>query len=66
MRTFQATNINCESCANTIKVSFEDEFSDISVNVEKKQVSLSIEESEVAGFKEEMRELGFKITEEIK
>lgn len=66
MRTFQARNINCENCANTIKVSLEDEFDDICVDVAKKQVSLSIDDGEVEGFKEQMLELGFEVVDEIK
>lgn len=66
MRTFQASNINCENCANTIKVSLEDEFGDILVDVAKKQVSLNVDDEEVQNFKEEMSELGFDIISEVK
>ncbi len=65
MKTYEVKNVNCENCANTIKVSLEDDFGDIKVDVEKKQVSLDIDESKVASFKEEMRDLGFEVVKEV-
>lgn len=65
MKTFEAKNINCQSCANAIKVEFEDEFADIEVDVEKKQVSLSIDEKDIANFKQQMSELGFEVVKRI-
>lgn len=61
---FKADNINCQNCANTIKVSLEDDFGpiEIDLSVEPKTVSVSLENDEqVAAFKSEMSELGFDI-----
>lgn len=61
---FKAKNINCQNCANTIKVSLEDDFGSIEVDLSKepKIVSVSLENDEqVEAFKTEMSELGFEI-----
>ncbi len=66
MKTYEVKNINCENCANTIKVSFEDDYEDIHVDVAKKQVSLNIDDKDVEDFKNEMSELGFEVVKEVK
>lgn len=63
-KTFQAHNISCKNCANTIKVSLEDDFGDIEVNLEviPREVTVEIDSTErEAKFKEEMKALGFEI-----
>ena len=64
-KTFQAANISCQNCANLIKASLEDEFGEISVNLEAtpKEVSLDILEGQEASFKAEMADIGFEIIE---
>lgn len=66
MKIFEAKNINCENCANTIKGYFEDDFKDINVDVAKKQVSLEIENDDIDNFKQEMSDLGFEVVKEIR
>lgn len=66
MKTFEAKNIMCENCANTIKVSLEDDFGEVKVDVANKHVSLNIEEKDVVAFKEEMADLGFDVVKEVK
>lgn len=65
-KTYQSINIACGSCANLIKVSLEDTYGAIEVNLESnpKEVTVEInsEEQEVE-FKKEMSELGFDIVE---
>jgi len=66
-KTFKAENISCGNCANLIKVSLEDVFGDIEVNLETnpKEVSLEIKnEEQESEFKKEMSELGFSIIED--
>lgn len=68
-RTFQAKNITCQNCANTIKAALEDEFGEIVVNLDKdpKEVSLFIQtEDQEKTFKEEMADIGFEITAEVR
>jgi copper chaperone CopZ len=66
-KTFKAKNISCNSCANLIKGSLEDDFGTIDVNLETnpKEVSVEIsDEKQELIFKEEMASLGFEIIEE--
>lgn len=66
-KTFKAKNISCKNCANLIKVTLEDDFGAIEVNLETtpKEVTVEIEDDEKeAIFKEEMGTLGFDIIEE--
>lgn len=68
-KTYQAKNIMCQSCSNTIKVSLEDDFKELEIDLSKdpKEVSLIIEnEAQETKFKEEMKELGFEVIQEVK
>ena len=64
-KTFKAQNISCQNCANLIKGSLEDDFGEITVNLESnpKEVSLDIDSSREEEFKSEMADIGFKIIE---
>ncbi|WP_121628504.1 heavy-metal-associated domain-containing protein [Poseidonibacter antarcticus] len=65
-KTFKANNIACSSCANLIKVSLEDIFGEIEVNLETtpKEVTVEIkDDTQETEFKKEMTELGFEIIE---
>ncbi len=65
-KVFKAKNIACVSCANLIKVSLEDIFGEIKVNLETnpKEVTLEIKDDKQESlFKKEMSELGFEIIE---
>lgn len=66
MKTYEAKNIMCENCANTIKVSLEDDFGDVKVDVANKYVSLNVDETNEEAFKAEMAELGFEVVKEVK
>ncbi|NVJ53696.1 MAG: heavy-metal-associated domain-containing protein [Campylobacteraceae bacterium] len=66
-KTFKAQNIACGNCSNLIKGSLEEEFGEITVNLNKdpKEVTVEIaDEANEAKFKEEMKDLGFEIIEE--
>ena len=65
-KTFKAQNISCQNCANLIKGSLEEDFGEISVNLETnpKEVSLDIDASKEEEFKSEMADIGFKIIED--
>jgi copper chaperone CopZ len=66
-KVFKAKNIACSSCANLIKVSLEDIFGEIKVNLETnpKEVTLEIKDDKQESlFKKEMSELGFEIIED--
>lgn len=65
---FQVKNINCQSCANLIKNSLEDEFGTISIDLtsEPKILTIDINSDEVkAKFIDELGELGFEVIKEI-
>ncbi len=67
-RTFRAKNITCHNCANTIKVTLEDDFGNVEVNLDTspKEVSIDIkDEKALEHFKKEMREIGFPVIEEV-
>jgi len=67
-RTFQVENVTCGGCANTIKVSLEDDFGDIEVNLNKtpKEVTLDIkDDNALEAFTKEMEELGYPVIGEI-
>ncbi len=65
---FEANNINCQNCANTIKNALKDDFGDISVDLSTtpRRVSVEIDESRIDAFKEAMDELGFSVIREVK
>ena len=67
MKTFEANNIHCQNCANTIKNALEDDFGKIEVDLSKepKQVSVNIDDSEVEKFKAEIADLGFEVIKEL-
>ena len=63
-KTYKTNNISCNSCANLIKGSLEDDFGKIEVNLESnpKEVTVEIlDEKQEIKFKKEMLELGFEI-----
>ena len=60
MKTFEANNIHCQNCANTIKNALEDDFGKIEVDLSK-----DIKDSDVEKFKSEMADLGFDIIKEL-
>ncbi len=66
-KTYKAKNISCIKCANLIKVTLEDEFTGIEVNLnsDPKEVTLEIEnEVKEELFKKEMSDIGFDIIED--
>ena len=65
--TFEASNINCQNCANTIKNALKEDFGEISVDLSKqpRRVSVEIDENKVEAFKEAMDELGFEIIRRV-
>ncbi len=66
-KIFKAENIACGSCSNLIKVSLEEQFGKIEINLttEPKEVSVEIsDETQESNFKKEMEELGFNIIED--
>ena len=65
-KTFKAENISCGKCANLIKVSLEDDFGEIEVNLNSnpKEVTLEIpNQAKEELFKVEMSDIGFAIIE---
>ena len=67
MKTFEANNIHCQNCANTIKNALEDDFGEIKVDLSKepRQVSVDIKVGDVEKFKSEMADLGFDVIQEL-
>lgn len=66
-KTYKSNNIACGSCANLIKVSLEDKYGQIDVNleVEPREVTVEIKnDNQENEFKKDMEELGFKIVGE--
>jgi copper chaperone CopZ len=66
-KIYKANNIACSSCANLIKVSLEDTFGEIKVNLETnpKEVTVEIKNDiQETEFKKEIAELGFEIIED--
>lgn len=66
-KVFKSKNITCGNCANLIKVSLEEEFGEIEVNLiaEPKEVIVDIkDENQETAFKKDMAELGFEIISE--
>ena len=67
-KVFRVNNINCQNCANTIKVSLEDDFGTINVDLTKNPKELTVELADDVAeeqFKKDMAELGFEVIEEI-
>ncbi|EAJ0335794.1 cation transporter [Campylobacter lari] len=56
-------NINCQSCVNLIKVSLEDEFGAMQINVETKSIEIDLKAEQVEEFKKQLQDLGFEIDE---
>lgn len=66
-KLYKANNIACGSCSNLIKASLEEEFGEITIDLNKEPREVSVEikdETQETKFKEEMKELGFEIIEE--
>jgi len=66
-KTFKANNISCINCANLIKGALEDDFGEISVNLDANPKEVTLEISNVTAeskFKEEMKDLGYSIIED--
>lgn len=66
-KTFKSNDISCGSCANLIKVSLEEEYGEIEVNLETKPREVIVDikdENQEVTFKKELEELGFKIVGE--
>ena len=66
-KTYKVNNIACGNCANLIKVSLEDKFGKIEINldIEPKELTINIEDNtQESELKSEMLELGFEIIEE--
>ncbi|RXK08133.1 cation transporter [Halarcobacter bivalviorum] len=66
-KLYRANNIACGSCSNLIKASLEEEFGEITIDLNKEPREVSVEikdETQETKFKEEMKELGFEIIEE--
>ncbi len=63
-KTYQSANIACGSCANLIKVSLEDTYGEIEVNLDSNPREVTVEinsdEQEIE-FIKEMAELGFEV-----
>ncbi len=63
-KTYKSDKINCAKCENLIKVSLEDDFGPIDVDLTKtpKEVTVEITSDEQENnFKAEMKDLGFDI-----
>jgi len=63
-KTYKAQNINCINCSNLIKNSLEDEFGEITVNLETEPKEVTVEikdEKNETHFISEMADLGFDI-----
>lgn len=63
-KIFKSNNISCGSCANLIKISLEEEYGEIEVNLETepKEVSVEIKDAnQEEAFKKDMAELGFEV-----
>lgn len=65
--TFEANNINCQNCANTIISELKEDFGEIKVDfsVSPRRVSVELDESKEQSFKEAMSELGFDVIKRI-
>ena len=67
--TFEANNINCQNCANTIISELKEDFGEIEIKVDlsvsPRRVSVELDESKEQGFKEAMSELGFDVIKRI-
>lgn len=66
-KLYRANNIACGSCSNLIKASLEEEFGEITIDLNKEPREVSVEikdKTQETKFKEEMKELGFEIIEE--
>jgi copper chaperone CopZ len=67
-RTFKVDNVTCGGCANSIKVSLEDEFGNIEVNLDTnpKEVTLELkDDASLEAFYKEMDELGYPVIGEV-
>lgn len=65
---FEADNIHCQNCANTILVSLEDDFGHIEIDLSKEPKTVSValdKDSQVLAFKEAMSDLGFDILRQV-
>lgn len=67
MRKFELENVKCQNCANLIKNALEDEFGEVTVdlNAQPRVLSLNIDESKISALKETLKELNFSVIKEL-
>ncbi len=67
MRKFELENVKCQNCANLIKNALEDEFGEITVdlNVQPRVLGLNIDEGKISALKETLKELNFSVIKEL-
>lgn len=66
-KLYKSENIACSNCANLIKVSLEDKYGEIQIDLETnpKEITLNIDnKQQEVSFKKDMSELGFNILED--
>lgn len=67
MRKFELENVKCQNCANLIKNALEDEFGEVTVdlNVQPRVLGLNIDEGKISALKETLKELNFSVIKEL-
>lgn len=67
MRKFELENVKCQNCTNLIKNALEDEFGEVTVdlNAQPRVLSLNIDESKISALKETLKELNFSVIKEL-
>lgn len=67
MRKFELENVKCQNCANLIKNALEDEFGEVTVdlNAQPRVLSLNIDEGKISALKETLKELNFSVIKEL-
>ncbi|WP_291949576.1 heavy metal transport/detoxification protein [Campylobacter sp.] len=57
-------NINCQSCANLIKASLEDDFGFMQIDIKNKTIDINLQVDQIQNFKNQLKNLGFEILED--
>ena len=67
MRKFELENVKCQNCANLIKNALQDEFGEVTVdlNAQPRVLSLNIDEGKITALKETLKELNFSVIKEL-
>lgn len=65
-QTFQVQNVKCGGCANTLSSKLQEEFGEVSVNLEvfPREITLDLEDKDLLRLREILKSIGYPMSDE--